>query len=369
MSAITCQTEDLLDALKLVFPVSQKRTTLPALNHLLLASAGGQMHITATDGGSWATSAPISCDGGEGYLCIPAKSLKSVVENARSDSLEMKRDSGWLTISSGRSTAKLPTLDAGEFQHLPKPEPGNAMTVRLIGQELAETIRLASIASRPGDIEKDLVVFDFSGEELRVWAYGGAQYSHGAIKITSDKIKVGTSTEAAKLIAAMCEQKGADEPVLLSITGNLLSVQSALGCATCLLSSLAIKNPTAAVANYVEICSESAILEREALVSILSAATSLANDKMGRIKLGFGSGRVAVSGNWSGSAEFSDSVEAAHSQHEAQLELLAPSLLNYLSSLACERIRLSYLSATKPLLVEQVDAGNNSLYLQMVCVN
>lgn len=103
--------------------IVERRTTIPALSHLLLTVDEDGLHLAATDLDVSLTS---FCDGEvkeNGSIAIQAKKLLEIMRAASGDDVTLRMDQeGLLTILAGPSLFKIRGLAAAEFPTLPSVE-------------------------------------------------------------------------------------------------------------------------------------------------------------------------------------------------------------------------------------------------------
>jgi DNA polymerase-3 subunit beta len=119
---------ELLSELVPMQGIVERRTTIPALSHLLLRAKDGRLHLAATDLDVSLTS---SCDGdirAEGAIAIQAKKLLEIMRVAVGAEVSLRIDQeGVLTIHAGPSLFKIRGLAADEFPSLPDLEAEDAV--------------------------------------------------------------------------------------------------------------------------------------------------------------------------------------------------------------------------------------------------
>ncbi len=114
---------ELLNELVPMQGVVERRTTIPALSHLLLRAANSRLSIAATD---LEVSLTSWCDAevlDPGAICIQAKKLLEIIRASSGDEVLLKIEKdGLLTITAGRSLFKIRGLPHEDFPTLPSIE-------------------------------------------------------------------------------------------------------------------------------------------------------------------------------------------------------------------------------------------------------
>ncbi len=107
--------------------IVERRTTIPALSHILLKAAGERLELSATDLDVSLTSWCAAEGDGEGGIAVQARKLLEIVRSLREQELELGLDgSSRLAIRAGRSRFKINGLSPEDFPTLPKVDSGKA---------------------------------------------------------------------------------------------------------------------------------------------------------------------------------------------------------------------------------------------------
>ncbi|MBN1953786.1 MAG: DNA polymerase III subunit beta [Anaerolineae bacterium] len=121
---VSCLQENLTRGLSIVGRAVSPRSTLPILSHILLATDGGRLRLSATN-----LEIGINCWIGarveeEGSIAIPARTLIDLVNALPPDRVDMEGIVRTMTLNlrCGRSEANIKGMDAVEFPPVPVPE-------------------------------------------------------------------------------------------------------------------------------------------------------------------------------------------------------------------------------------------------------
>ncbi len=103
--------------------ISQSRTTIPVLTHILLRAAGEKLHISATDL-ELSFTVPCDCElREEGAIAVPAKKLVEVIKASDGEDVELQYQSGrGLHIAVGGCSFTLRGMSAEEFPSIAEVE-------------------------------------------------------------------------------------------------------------------------------------------------------------------------------------------------------------------------------------------------------
>lgn len=107
----------LLHVLTGVAKVVEARNTIPILSNVVLTIKEGQLHIRATDLDIEVSASVPLLDAQEGALTVAAKLLTDIVKKSGTE-VTLEAKDGTLTVKSGRSNFKLPTLPVEDFPTL-----------------------------------------------------------------------------------------------------------------------------------------------------------------------------------------------------------------------------------------------------------
>lgn len=109
--------DGLLDGLSKTVPITEKRSTLPILSHILVNAQPSGLTLTATD---LSVGLRINCECNvkdPGMLAIPGKKMFEIVRELPSGvvTIELHDEAGRITISAGKSEFKLASMDASDY--------------------------------------------------------------------------------------------------------------------------------------------------------------------------------------------------------------------------------------------------------------
>lgn len=120
----------LLHVLTGVAKVVEARNTIPILSNVVLTVDNGQLHVRATDLDIEISSSVPLLDAQDGAVTVAAKLLTDIVKKSGTEvTIEAKEDT--LTVKSGRSSFKLPTLPVDDYPTLQAGEFGHEFDVDL----------------------------------------------------------------------------------------------------------------------------------------------------------------------------------------------------------------------------------------------
>ncbi|MGO8948244.1 MAG: DNA polymerase III subunit beta [Ktedonobacterales bacterium] len=149
---IVCKQQDLAKGLSIVGHAVSTRTTLPILSHILLATEGDQLRLSATNLDIGITCQVPAQIKEEGTTTVPAKLFTDLITNLPANSVELAlaAESQSLKVSNQRSQATIRGMDPADFPGIPKAE-GSESPVILDAATLREMIEQTTFAAAADD--------------------------------------------------------------------------------------------------------------------------------------------------------------------------------------------------------------------------
>ena len=137
------QKKDLLKGLAPTLSVSEKRNTMPSLNHALLEAKDGSLQISATDLEIF-ISATVACKTlHTGRIAVPARNLFDIIKDCdETDSIHIRViDGNRLEVQSGKTQFKLLGLSSDLFPHFKASPRGQLSTAKLNSREFIKLLQ------------------------------------------------------------------------------------------------------------------------------------------------------------------------------------------------------------------------------------
>lgn len=149
---ITCKQQDLAKGLSIVGHAVSTRTTLPILSHILLATEGDQLRLSATNLDIGITCHIPAQVKEEGITTVPAKLFTDLITNLPPASIELALavETQSLKVSSQRSQATIRGMDPADFPAIPSAEGGEPPVI-LDTATLREMINQTAFAAATDD--------------------------------------------------------------------------------------------------------------------------------------------------------------------------------------------------------------------------
>jgi DNA polymerase-3 subunit beta len=149
---LTCKQQDLARGLSTVSHAVSTRTTLPILSHILVATDGDHVRLSATNLEIGITCRVPATIKEEGTTSVPARLFTEFVNSlpAAGVDLALQPESHSLRVSGQRSQATIRGMDPGEFPTIPSAE-GSEQPVTLDAAELKRMIEQTTFAAATDD--------------------------------------------------------------------------------------------------------------------------------------------------------------------------------------------------------------------------
>jgi DNA polymerase-3 subunit beta len=224
---VTCLQENLAKGLSIVNRAVATRTTLPITQHILLATDGGRLKLSATN-----LDIAMSCWIGakvedEGTVTLPARFLTPFVESLPNDRLELALAprGRQVKITCGRNQATIGGMDADDFPPIPTVE--GADTIRLEPAALRKALTQVVFAAATDDsrpvltgvhtkvTENEVTLAAADGFRLAVHTLPLAESSASSFEV------VVPARALAELNRLLSDQEG---PVEMTLNANRSSV-------------------------------------------------------------------------------------------------------------------------------------------------
>ena len=158
---ITVQKNELIQALQIIAPITDKSSTKPILSNFLLSTGEGQAsgapaEFAATDY-EIAIKGRIAVKTEEpGTVCISAKKVLEVCREFMADEIAIRTgEQMWVTIEGGRSRLRLPSMDVGLYPQMEMADLANRFEIET--SALKQAIDLTLFATLANESRKNLM--------------------------------------------------------------------------------------------------------------------------------------------------------------------------------------------------------------------
>jgi DNA polymerase-3 subunit beta len=171
---IEIERDAFFDGLSKTVPITEKKSTLPILSHILMEASGSEMVITATDL-EVGLRMRYECEVKDpGKITVPSKKIFEIVRELPSGRIDLELlQTGRIRITSGSSHFELASMDPADYPAWSKLEEVEPVSVpaRKLLRIIDKTVYAASIDDSRFNLNG--IHFEQQGEETRVVATDG----------------------------------------------------------------------------------------------------------------------------------------------------------------------------------------------------
>lgn len=350
----------LLKPLNLVAGVVERRQTLPILSNVMLALEGDQLSITGTDlevelVGRVSLDKPAIS---EGEITVPARKLADICKSLPDGSdIEFTVDEQRVVVRAGRSRFSLTTLAAADFPNVEESPSSQAFSVKQ--GDLKRLIDRTSFAMAQQDVRYYLngMLWEITAGQLRVVSTDGhrlAMCTLAADISSSESLQVILPRKGVIELARLLMKE--DENVEVVIGANHIRATTADFTFTSKLvdgkfpdyDRVLPKSTTKAVYG-----------SREELRQAFQRTAILSNEKYRGVRLLLSDGSVQILANNPEQEEAEEIVSVDYSGESLEIGFNVSYLLDVLSVLRSERVKLSLSDSNSSALLEEADDGDS----------
>jgi DNA polymerase-3 subunit beta len=360
----TIQREALLKPLQLVAGVVERRQTLPVLSNVLLVVQGQQLSLTGTDLEVELVGRVALEEAAEpGEITVPARKLMDICKSLSADALiDIRVDEQKLIIKAGRSRFTLSTLPANDFPSVEDSQ--GSLNFSLPQSKLRRLIERTSFAMAQQDVRYYLngMLLEVNAGYLRAVATDGhrlAMCSQSAVIDQVDRHQVIVPRKGILELARLLTEQDAD----VSISLGQHHIRATTGEFTFTSKLVDGKFP-----DYERVLprgGDKLVLgDRQLLREAFSRTAILSNEKYRGIRLQLESGLLKIQANNPEQEEAEEEVAVDYSGAELEIGFNVSYLLDVLSVMGTEQVRLILADANSSALLQESD-NDDSAYVVM----
>ncbi len=360
----TISRETLLKPLQLVTGVVERRQTLPVLSNILIAVEGDQLSMTGTDlEVEMVGRIELDQEVESGAITVPAKKLMDICKSLPdSVDIEFELSGQKVIIRGGRSRFTLSTLPASEFPNV-EDGPRN-LEVPVSQGSLRRLIDRTGFAMAQQDVRYYLngMLLELDGDTLRTVATDGHRLATSLCKLDQDlsvRQQVIVPRKGILELARLLEDS--DTPAQLVIGSNHIRVHTDHYVFTSKLVDGKFPDYERVIPRGGD---KQVIADRQELREVLSRIAILSNEKYRGVRLALMDGFVQVTANNPEQEEAEESLAVDYAGPSLEIGFNVNYMLDVLSILDEDMVRLSLSDPNSSSLIEAVDDGN-SLYVVM----
>ena len=352
----------LIKPLNLVAGVVERRQTLPILSNVFMSLEAGKLSLTGTDlEVELVGRVPVDGDSEDGEITVPARKLVDICKSLPDGStIEFSVSSGKAMVKAGRSRFTLSTLPASEFPSVD--EQGGDLSLEIPQAVLKRLIERTSFAMAQQDVRYYLngMLLELKAGRLRMVATDGHRL---ALCTADDAVSVGDASVIVprKGILELSRLLDADDTLRLVIGSNhIRAVNKQFTFTSKLVDG---KFP-----EYERVLPKSAdktvIGERLELRQAFTRTAILSNEKYRGVRLKLSEDTLDITANNPEQEQAEEVVAVEYQGDELEVGFNVSYLLDVLSVLDGEKIRLSLSDSASSALLEEAEEGD-SLYVVM----
>ena len=355
---LTIEKNQLISALQIVTPITDKSSSKPILSNFLLEARRGEgegvVEFAATD-------YEISLKGEfpakvqePGSVCISAKKVLEVCREFMADEIQVSSDDQlWVTLEGGRSRLRLPSVDIGLYPQLEAPELPNRF--RISAPELRRCIDMTIFATMTNETRKNLM-----GVCLKLQDGNSAQWiatdGHRLAKVI--KAVEGVSSNGAPevivprkaLVEMLRVLERLDAPVEIAFDErNLL-----LNAGKIVLMTRLIEGKFPNVDPVIPQDNDKSVrVNRERIMNALKIVSFMSGEKIKPVKMSLEASLLRVESERAEYGDVADELPVEYDGEELKIGFNAKYLLDVLSVLGqSELVEMKLKGALNPCLIQ-----------------
>lgn len=347
----------LLPILQSVSGVVDRRQTLPILSNLLLNLEPGSLSITATD---MEVELIIGLDlqmDQTGELTLPARKLLDICRALPQESqlqFEVKNDR--VLIKSEKSRFTLASLPAQEYPVIDIPE--NMIGFTLKQKELEKLLENTQFAMAQQDVRYYLngLLIEISENKLRAVATDGHRLALDEININlsiDEPIQIIVPRKGITELTRLLQDD--DSEIEIQISTNHIRVKNENTCFTSKLIDGRFPDYQRVIP---ELSETPVFADREELRNSLTRASILSNEKYRGVRVIFDSNSLRALAHNPEQEEAEEELEVEYKGEEIEIGFNVSYLLDTLSIIKSEKVKLSVLDPNSSCLILPEDESN-----------
>ncbi|HXR55349.1 MAG TPA: DNA polymerase III subunit beta [Casimicrobiaceae bacterium] len=340
----------LLKPLSAVSGIVERRHTLPILANVLLEQKNGQLHVTATDLEMQIT-AVADLPGKDGQsTTVGARKLQDLLRALPDDAqVNIDATGSRMTVRAGRSRFNLQTLAASDYPRINVGQ-DKLQSLTLAQRDLRSLLKLAEFAMAQQDIRYYLngMLLVVDNGALQAVATDGHRLSWASLAVDGDYAHAEVILPRKTVLELSKLLQDDDTPVTIDILAN----QARFRFANVELVSKVVDGKFPDYNRVIPAAHGKKIeLERVALLSALSRAAILSNEKFRGVRLVLGDDQLKIICTNSEQEEAEEQIPVAYAGEAIDIGFNITYLLDVLSNLNGEKVNFAFGDANSSALV------------------
>jgi len=363
----TISRESFLKPLQLVVgSVSGGRPIHPITSNILIDVENNLLGLTGTDlEVELRSQTPLNNGSIEGKITVPARKLLDICKGLPESceiSFSLKNEK--VTIRSGKSRYLLSTLPAEEFPNIDAWQKLNEFSVPR--NEFKKLIASTQFAMANQDVRYYLngMYFEITQDSLRSVATDGHRLASSFINLSQSN----TQTKQTVIVPS----KGVKELFkLLDNEPAILQVQIGSNHLRVLIGDFIFttKLVDGRFPDYRRVIprdgDKELIANRESLKQAFTRAAILSNEKFRGVRLALCENELKITANNQEREEANEMLDVNYQSAELEIGFNVNYVLDALSTLKCDKVKITFSTSSNSALIEAVDDSDNSLYVLM----
>ena len=356
--------EALLKPLQLVAGVVERRQTLPVLSNILLVVEGNQLSLTGTDlEVEMVGRIELEQAAEPGSITVPAKKLMDICKSLPDHvEVELTLTGQKVTIKGGRSRFTLSTLPASEFPNI---EDGpRTLEIPIPQGKLRRLIERTGFAMAQQDVRYYLngMLLELDGNQLRTVATDGHRLATSICSVEQElSVKQQVIVPRKGILELARLLQDSDNTAQLVIGTNHIRVNTGDYIFTSKLVDGKFPDYERVIPRGGD---KQIIADRQELRQVLSRISILSNEKYRGVRLALTDGYLQVTANNPEQEEAEETLAVDYQGPSLEIGFNVNYMLDVLSILSVDMVRISLSDPNSSSLVEAVDSSD-SLYVIM----
>ncbi len=359
---LSVEKKDLLNVIARAQNIVEKRNTMPILVNVLLEAKGEGLRAFATDLEVSLTDEIKATVKAGGKVAVNAKSLFEIIKELPEGKIELERkDNNWLKITQNRAVFNMVGISPEEYPVFPTFT--TQEFVRMDGQVFAEMIEKTIYSVSTDETRYHLngvyleVRPDRDSATYRMVATDGHRLSLIDRKITgaSPKSAQGVIVPRKGLHEIRKLLESVEDSVEVAIEGAQLVVRN--GTTLLMVRLIEGKYP-----NYQQLIpqnlKEHFLVQRESLLSSLKRVSLLSNSKSKGVTFSLSGGKMEITSNNPELGDAKEEIEVEYKGKEIKIGFNARYVLDVLSSMQDDIVRVELNDQLSPGLLRPHDDGS-----------
>ena len=361
---ITCDRDQLCDAIHTVQRAITTRTTLPILHNVLLEASDGTLTITATDLEMTIRSVITANIDEPGRTTTPVKYLSPMVDSLRLDEVSVAADSrDQLSLKAGATSYTINGLSADEFPVVPTVESASEIELpQGLVREMIEHVVFAASTDESRAVLTGVLV-EIQPEVLRLVATDTHRL---AVRQEPISVEVPEGKSAIIPAKALREvhrllERDSEEPVTLSFSDNQVKCVMGDTVVMCRLLEGSFPNYEKVIPSDYE---REVTVDKEQLGAVVSRVMIVGRQSAGRVLFDIAASGITVSARSQDVGEAREELPAQLTGEPMEIAINGEFLVDAMNAVDAEQLVLRLNAPLSPAVIT-TERGENYTYVVM----